>query len=171
MFESIPAQFRKECVHLLEQSVARIEHCVQQLTSDQLWWNPGPGQNSIGILLRHLSGNLRQWAVDGVLRTVDNRDRDSEFTAAPVETSQQLLGQLRRVIAEAGRVLESLEPRDLLEPRCIQGFDVTVMGAYMHTIPHLVGHTHQIVTLTRMQLAESYRFHWDSSAPHGTVPL
>ena len=171
MPESILAQFRQECVHLLEQSFARIEHCVQQLTFDQLWWSSGPGQNSIGILLRHVSGNLRQWAVDGVLGKADNRDRDSEFAAAPVETAQQLLGQLRLVIAEVRRVLESLEPSDLLESRRIQGFDVTLMGAYMHTIPHIVGHTHQIVTLTRMQLAASYQFHWDSSAPRGSVPL
>jgi hypothetical protein len=46
----------------------------------------------------------------------------------------------------------------LVEARRIQGFDVTVMHAIWDTVSHFVGHTHEIVYITRLQLREAYRF-------------
>ena len=56
---------------LLETALDRIGHCVRQLNHEQIWWRPAEGMNSVGILLRHLRGNLKQWVVEGVR---DNRN-------------------------------------------------------------------------------------------------
>ena len=164
-------EFAQECTHLVDQSVARIRHCVEQLSHDQVWWQPAGGVNSIGVLIRHLAGNLQQWGVDGIAQSADLRDRDAEFHSDLRPSAADLLSQLDAVARQVATTVAQLSPAALLEGRTIQGFQVSVMGALMHTIPHFVGHTHQIVLLTRMQLGNDYRFHWDPNAPRDVVPL
>ena len=163
--------FQQECVHLLTQSLARIEHCVNQLNHQQLWWRPNGDKNSVGIILRHVTGNLEQWAVCGVTETADHRHRDGEFDSPDQPSADQLLRTLADTVSRAKQIITSLSPDTFAAPRTIQGFNVSVLGSLMHTIPHLVGHTHQIVTLTRLQLADNYQFHWDPEAARNKVPL
>ena len=40
-----------------------IRHCVGQLDDAQVWWRPDERMNSIGNLLLHLAGNVRQWII------------------------------------------------------------------------------------------------------------
>ena len=63
----------------LEASVGKIRHCVAQLSDEQLWWRPAESMNSIGNLVLHLAGNLRQWIVSGVGGETDTRERGREF--------------------------------------------------------------------------------------------
>ena len=48
---------------LLEQYWPRLRTCVESLTDEQLWWRPNDSSNSIGNLILHLNGNVRQWLV------------------------------------------------------------------------------------------------------------
>lgn len=160
-----------EWTHLLLQGQSRIHHCVRQLSEAQLWWRPGPDQNSIGIVIRHVAGNLNQWVVHGVPHTAHERDRSAEFSEPDDRSATSLLAEFDSVVAAANTVIAQLLSTDLLQPRTIQGFETTVMGALMHSVPHLVGHTHQIVQLTRQQLQAAYRFHWNPDAPRNEIPL
>ena len=64
--DQITREYIPESIHLLEQSVHKIEHFLNQLDSNQIWWRPEPELNSIGNLILHLCGNLNQWAVNGI---------------------------------------------------------------------------------------------------------
>ena len=68
----------------LTDGLHKIEHCVGQLTDEQVWSRPAecknPEMNSIANLLLHLSGNIRQWLVSGVGGTKDIRNRPLEFS-------------------------------------------------------------------------------------------
>ena len=160
-----------EWIHLLDESVRRIQHCVNQLSHEQIWWQPGDGQNSVGSLLRHLAGNLNQWVVVGVRQLPDSRDRAAEFESPIRESTEQLLVHLCHVVDSAKSVLKSLRPNEVTQPRQIQSFSVSVLGAIMHSVPHFVGHTHQIGQLTRIQLGDKYVFQWDPDGPRYVVPL
>jgi len=48
---------------LLAQYWPRLRSCVESLTGEQVWWRPNDASNSIGNLLLHLNGNVRQWLV------------------------------------------------------------------------------------------------------------
>ena len=41
----------------------RLRESVAPLTAEQAWWRPNEASNSIGNLLLHLNGNVRQWLV------------------------------------------------------------------------------------------------------------
>ncbi len=143
----------------------RIEHCVNQLGDEQLWWRPHASMNSVGNLLLHLCGNLQQWIVSGLGGVPDTRDRPAEFAERGPISRDALINRLKAVIAEADATLAALDESRLLEPRRIQGFDETVMSALWGSLEHLSGHTQEIVFITRMQLGDRYRFAWTPTTP------
>lgn len=169
--DQITSETISESIHLLEQSVRKIEHCLKQLDSDQIWWRPAPELNSIGNLILHICGNLNQWAVNGIPDLKDERQRDLEFRADISLSVDELTGLMNQTVAQAAAVIHSLSPEKLLETRQIQGFTVTVLGAISHTVPHFVGHTHQIIYLTRLQLGNAYQFDWFPGSQQKRVPI
>ena len=167
----IETLFTSELESTLNESLKKIRNCVEQLSDDQLWLRPAPSMNSVGNLILHISGNLGQWAICGVSRTPDERDRDSEFSASGGMTGDELLSLVSDTVRETADSLEQLTASFLAEPRSIQGFDVTVLGALCHTVTHFVGHTHQIIQLTRLMLGDDYAFQWTPEAPRNDVPI
>src|SRR5688572_29652587 len=59
----------------------KIQRCLDVLPPDALWRRANADSNSIGNLLLHLSGNVRQWIVSGVGGAPDLRRRSAEFEA------------------------------------------------------------------------------------------
>lgn len=165
------ASVLSELQHLVDAAEHRLEHCLKQLSDEQMWERPRPEMNSIANQILHVCGNLKQWAVDGIRRHPSDRDRAAEFAANHSATKGEILHQLKQTLANVRTVLSTVEAGSLLEPRLIQGFEVTGLGALMHTIPHLVGHTHQVMQLTRWILGDRYLFDWDPDGDRSSVPL
>lgn len=150
--------------HLAER-IERIKHCVGQLDDEQVWWRPHESMNSIGNILLHLGGNLRQWLVSGVGGVPDTRDRPAEFTERGPIPREELIRRLEAVAFEADAALAALDESRLLEPRRIQGFEETVLSAIWSSLEHLGGHAQEIVYITRLQLGDCYRFAWMLTTP------
>lgn len=143
--------FLKESRSLLTADyLPKIERCVTLLTDDQIWWRANPASNSIGNLLLHLSGNVRQWIVVGLGGAVDARDRDAEFAQRDVIPRDELLARLRETLSEADRTLADFDDERLLDQFSIQGLEVTALGAIIHVVEHFAMHTGQIILLAKM---------------------
>ena len=155
---------------VFDQCLGKIEHCLNQLTDDQIWWRPQPSLNSIGNLILHLSGNVRQWIVSGIGGAADVRNRPSEFSERGPLPKMDLLSQLTTVVNDAKSALDRANSEDMLSVRRIQGFDVTGWSALWHTVPHFNGHTQEIIGLTRQQLGDRYRFRWQPQTPEEGAP-
>ena len=153
----------------LEASVGKIRHCVDQLSDEQLWWRPAESMNSIGNLVLHLAGNLRQWIVSGVGGETDTRERGREFSERGPVSRDELLGLLDRTVDASREALNGITADGLLRPLRIQGFQLTALGAIFDSIPHFGGHTQEIVNLTRQQLGDDYQFEWTPSTPEEGV--
>ena len=154
----------------LTSALGRIKHCLGQLSDEQVWWRSRPSLNSIGNLLLHLCGNVRQWIVAGLGEAADSRDRPAEFAERGPIPKDELLRRLEDVVDEAREVLARLTARQLLEARRIQGFDVTGLAAIFDSVPHFRGHTQEIIHLTRLQLGDAYRFAWTPTTPEQGAP-
>jgi hypothetical protein len=154
--------------HQLADGLAKIEHCLDQLTDEQLWWRPRPEMNSIANLIFHLAGNLRQWIVSGIGGAPDVRDRPGEFGDRSGQPKAQVLAKLKDVLRACDAVLTQLAPEQLLAPRRIQGFDVTVTQAIFDCVPHFRGHVQEIIHMTRAQLGDGYRFKFVPQGPEQT---
>lgn len=140
----------------------KIRACLAALPGDALWRRPAPGTNSIGNLLLHLSGNVRQWIVSGVGGAPDARNRAAEFAADAGPPASELLELLTNTLAEADAVIARLTTADLLERRRIQGRDLTVLEAVYHVTEHFAMHTGQIIYLTKMAAPGAIAFYEDA---------
>jgi len=136
--------------HLTDDYLPKIERCLELLSDEQIWWRANPQSNSIGNLLLHLSGNVRQWIVCGLGDTSDSRDRDSEFAQRAMISRDELLARLRQTLSEADATLARLDTDKLLEKRRIQKLEVTALEAILHVVEHFSMHTGQIILLARM---------------------
>jgi hypothetical protein len=134
---------------LFGQSWPRIKECVAPLTQDQIWWRPNDASNSIGNLLLHLNGNVRQWLVASFNKDEDKRDRPAEFAAKEGATAADLLARLGATLDEAAKVLDRLTVGDLLAPYEIQGYHVHGLDAVYRVVAHFALHYGQIVYITK----------------------
>ena len=163
--DELAAAVGSEASKELTSALGKIKHCLGQLTDDQVWWRSHPSLNSVGNLILHLCGNVRQWIVAGLGGAVDSRDRPAEFSELGPIPKDELLRKLEAVVDEARAVLARQTARQLLEARRIQGFDMTGLAAIFDSVPHFRGHTQEIVSLTRLQLGDAYRFAWAPTTP------
>lgn len=137
----------------------KIERCLEQLSDEEVWWRANPESNSIGNLLLHLAGNVRQWIVCGLGGELDARVRQQEFDERSIIPRAELLSLLKRALNEVDDTLASLDPSLLLEQRKIQGCDVVVLEAIFHVVEHFSMHTGQIILLTKMFKSTDLEFY------------
>ncbi|WP_422930437.1 DUF1572 family protein [Singulisphaera sp. PoT] len=154
----------------LKNRAGMIEHCVNQLSEDQVWWRPTESMNSVANILLHLSGNIRQWIISGVGGTPDTRDRPAEFAAREQLPKAELLQRFRQAIAESDAVLASFDPSSLLDRRRIQGSEQSILYAIWRPIEHLGGHAQEVIYISRFQLGEDYRFAYVPKTPEQGSP-
>ena len=143
---------------LRDHHLPRITRCLTLLPEKEIWWRPHSTSNSVGNLVLHLSGNVRQWIISGVGGAPDRRERDKEFSACGPIPKQRLITQLTRAINQACRVLKKTSPADLAKPRLIQGYRVTGFEAVTHVTEHFAHHSGQIILLTKMRLRRDLGF-------------
>jgi hypothetical protein len=134
---------------LLQQFWPRLRACVEPLSEEQVWWRPNAASNSIGNLILHLNGNVRQWLVFSFNREEDHRDRPAEFSAQGGLTASQLLDRLGATINGAGEVLARLTEADLTAPYEIQGYHVTGLEAVYQVVEHFGLHYGQIAYIAK----------------------
>ncbi len=140
----------------------KIRRCLDVLSADQLWDRPDSRSNSIGNLLLHLSGNVRQWIVSSVGGAPDERYRSGEFEAREGAGVDELFGRLRATLDAADAVIAGLDATTLMHRRTIQDRDVSVLDAVYHVVEHFALHTGQIILLTKARVPGRIQFYEDA---------
>jgi uncharacterized damage-inducible protein DinB len=148
---------------LVSDLLPKIRRCLASLSEDQIWWRPNSTSNSIGNLVLHLDGNVRQWILSGVGGLPDQRVRQQEFDETGPINPDELLKRLTATIAAVDEVLGGLEKQTLLEEREIQGKPRNVLDAVYHVVEHFSMHTGQIILMTKMLAERDLEFHSDST--------
>jgi uncharacterized damage-inducible protein DinB len=161
-------------MQLSEQFIARSRHylgveyrikiraAVESMPADALWWRANDQSNSVGNLLMHLAGNIRQWIVGGVGRQPNARDRAAEFGARGGANAEELLAELDSAIDEVDAVLAGLTETELGTSRTIQGRDVSVFEAIYHVTEHFAMHAGQIILVAKIHSPGAVKFYEDA---------
>jgi uncharacterized damage-inducible protein DinB len=148
--------------YLCREYPTKIERCLSDLPADALWRRTDRDSNSIGNLLVHLEGNVRQWILTNIGRQPGTRNRAAEFAATTGGDAPTLLAKLRTTLDEVDVLLASLTEADLGTRRVIQERDVSVLDAIYHVVEHFSMHTGQIILLTKQFAPGTVKFYEDS---------
>ena len=149
------AALAQQCRALLQLTyMRRLEQALEGLSPADIWWRPHADTTTIGNLLLHLEGNVRQWILSGLGGEPDFRIRQAEFmerTEAEGGGARALLAALRETVGRACEVIERLPPERWTERVTIQAFDVSVLAAVLHIVEHFSWHTGQITWIAKLR--------------------
>ncbi|MBU1637385.1 DUF1572 domain-containing protein [bacterium] len=143
---TVEQYFLRESARFLEEEfLPKIEEATAKLTKDELWKRANPESNSVGNLLLHLAGNVRQHIIAGIGGADDIRIRHREFKETERPPKEILLKNLRDTVEEACSVIENLDPDLLISTKTIQDKQVRVLEDILHVVEHFSYHTGQII--------------------------
>lgn len=136
---------------LLRRYKGMAERAMEQVSDEQLHWQPDPEANSLAINVRHLAGNMRsRWrdflTTDG---EKPDRHRDREFEVDS-KTREEILADWEDGWRVCLETVDALGPQDLMKTITIRQKPQTVMEAINRQLTHYSYHIGQMVWIARM---------------------
>ncbi len=135
---------------LFEENVFRLKKCLAELTDEQIWYRPNMASNSVGNLVLHLHGNVRQWVVAGLGKNKDVRERQEEFDEQGPVPVAKMLADIDQLMLEVDAILDNTIVADLLEVRNVQGFQESGLSILVHITEHFSYHVGQMTYIVKM---------------------
>ena len=140
-------------VFLKEDFLPKLVHCLNAMSDDQIWWRPNEQSNSVGNLVLHLQGNVKQWIVSSLGGQKLHRDRDAEFATRARVSKAELISGIEAAVAEVDSVLGNFPASQLLVQYSVQVYQVSAMQAVYHVVEHFSYHLGQILYIYKLQTA------------------
>jgi len=128
------------------------EGAMAQLKDNELFITLDPESNSIAVIVKHMSGNMRSRFTDFLSTDGEkpDRHRDQEFELNPgTITRADLTKWWEDGWARVFAAIEALKPDDVMRKVTIRGEPHTVMQAINRQIAHYAQHTGQIVFMAK----------------------
>jgi hypothetical protein len=142
--------YLEDALELFRQSKKLAERGMEQVTEEQLFTPLDPETNSIAVIVKHLSGNIRSRWTDFLTSDGEkpDRNRDGEFVDPP-PTREALLKAWEDGWGCLFEALELLSEADLVRTVTLRGEPHSVMQAINRQVAHYGFHVGQIVLLAR----------------------
>jgi hypothetical protein len=144
------------------------ERAMAQCPDEALFVTLDAESNSIALIVKHMSGNMRSRWVNFLTTDGEkpDRNRDTEFEN-PVATRAELIGQWEHGWKYLFDALEPLTDADLTRTVTIRTEPHTVMQAINRQVAHYAHHVGQILFLAK-HLTFTQTGKWESlSVPRG----
>ena len=142
---------------LMNQYWPRVQRCVEELPEEFVWWRAHETNNSVGNLLLHLTGNVRQFVIAALGGSPDTRDKVREFATREHTPKAVLLAQLQEALLETDRILSTLEPRRLLTVITVQNRERSVLEVLSVVVEHFALHVGQIIFVTKLKTGKDLK--------------
>jgi len=139
--EALVAETRRR---LFEEGIPRIEKCLDLLTEEEIWYKPNANSNSVGNIILHLCGNVRQWLGAGLGKLPKVRQRDEEFSTKGGFNKKEILEKLKELQEMSENILDKISPEDLLAIHEVQVYQETGLSILVHVSEHFSYHVGQI---------------------------
>ena len=149
MTNTLAKEFIEQSIYRITENTQRIIKCLQEINEMETWQSPHESSNSVGNLLLHLCGNIRQYAISALGENEDTRERDKEFSAKSGHTKSELLNGLANTITEAVDIIKNSDENRLMKMYSVQGFNLSGIGIIIHVTEHYSYHTGQIAFWTK----------------------
>jgi uncharacterized damage-inducible protein DinB len=133
------------------------ELALQQIEDTDLHKLIGETENSIAILVNHLSGNIKSRFTNFLTEDGEKpwRDRDSEFEEHS-EVRDILMQKWNEAFDVLFEELDKLTDSDLEKKIKIRGNKLTVSDALTRSLAHLSYHVGQIILMARLHVGSQW---------------
>jgi len=149
MITTLSKEFIDQSVFRIDENTKRIKKCFDEIEEADIWKFANENSNSIGNLVLHLCGNIRQYIISALGKTEDTRERDKEFSAKTGFEKAELMQKLIDTINKATEVIKKCNEKDLIQIYAVQGFDLSGIAIIIHVTEHYSYHTGQIAFWTK----------------------
>ena len=133
-----------QALYRMDESTRMMDKAFESISEEDIWKRPNDSSNSIGNIILHLCGNIRQYAISALGNLPDVRERDLEFSTIEGYSKQDLLDKLHQTVDEAKATIAAADEENLMTKRIVQSFDLSGIGIIMHVVEHYSYHTGQI---------------------------
>jgi hypothetical protein len=150
--------YLEDSIEVLRYYKKLAERAMQQVSDEHLFATLDAESNSIAIIVKHITGNMRSRWTDFLTSDGEKptRNRDSEFVDPP-PTRAALLEEWEDGWSRVFGVLESLTEADLTRTITIRGEAHSVMQAINRQVAHYPHHVGQIVLLAKHFACENWQ--------------
>ena len=142
----------KNIAELFRRDITRLLQEVESVLSDDELWRTHPGvTNTVGNLVLHLEGNLREYIGRQIGGIPYRRERPLEFSTRGVSKSE-LARRVKEVQAMVPEVISKLGPEQLqaMQAEKVAGKEVDTEQFLLHLYGHMNYHLGQIDYLRRI---------------------
>jgi uncharacterized damage-inducible protein DinB len=150
----MPQDFIKEFIdqslYRISENTTKLTACFDELQETEIWKRPNENSNSVGNIILHLCGNIRQYAISSLGNIEDIRERDKEFSADGGYSKSELTKKLITTVEEAKGIIENISSNELFRKRQVQGYYYSGIGIIIHVTEHYSYHTGQIIFWTKL---------------------
>jgi uncharacterized damage-inducible protein DinB len=151
--------------HYLEEIARQMRGCkrladgaIAQISDQEFFRDLGPEAGSIGIVVKHMAGNMRSRFTDFLTTDGEkpdrNRDQEFEITSSDRKASLAAWETSWNTVFDS---LSALKPADLERTVTIRGEPHSVVQALNRAIAHLSYHAGQIVYLAKYFKSEQWQ--------------
>jgi uncharacterized damage-inducible protein DinB len=151
MPSDIGSLYLDEVLRGLESTKRLAEGAMAQLSDEQFLAVPSAEDNSVAIVVQHVTGNLRSRFTDFLTSDGEklDRNRDQEFLVNERATREQILGAWGQQWQLALGTIQSLGADDLGRSVTIRNQPHSVLQALQRAAGHMAYHAGQIVFLAK----------------------
>ena len=95
-------EFKRNAIYRLSESLRIINIAFSKVTDELLWKRPTENGMALGNQLLHSCGNMTQYIISSLGNSVDQRERELEFSATGISNKKELLSMklLLRILNE-----------------------------------------------------------------------
>ena len=156
---NLAAHYLEEALHQMKGHKRLADRALQQVSDEDFFRDLDPESNSIAIVVKHMSGNMRSRFTDFLTSDGEKPDRnhDQEFELGMEASRKDLMRAWEQGWKIVFDSIGALKPEDVEKTITIRREPHTVLQAVNRVIAHLAQHTGQIVYLAKYFRSDSWK--------------
>jgi uncharacterized damage-inducible protein DinB len=151
--------FLEEVLARYRDQKSLADRALAQVPDDAFFHEPASGANSLAVIVKHLTGNLRSRWKD--LLTTDgekpDRNRDAEFETGATDSRDSALAAWEAAWRTLFDSLSSLDDADMGKTVVIRGEPHSVIQAIGRNLTHTAQHVGQIVYVAKLLSGDAWK--------------
>ena len=154
-----PEQYQADVLHEFRRLKKHSDAAMDQISDEDFFKALDENSNSIALMVKHISGNLKSRWQDFLTTDGDapDRKRDEEFIVDSSDSRNSLLEGWEQGWRYLFDAISSLQPDDFVAAVFIRKEPHSVIQAINRALAHCAGHVGQIIFLAKHLAGERWQ--------------